>query len=257
MKKLAMVVSIVVLMTVQTALAAPSTQIWIPSTDVQPFMLGHIGVDNYFRNQHDDAREREPNLLQLGLTLGVLPFEKLQLEIGIDYLTAAGNPNDRYPWSGNAKLGIPEKALFGFSPSIAVGVYNAGRAREFRSDSLSFTRSGQNIAYALAGETLPLPRTASSLGRFSGGYYHGSRKALLPDNTGLLLSWDRSMTEISEKLWLAVDYLGGNNANAALSYGVAWRFYRKASLLFGYNDFRRSSLAGDDTFTVQLDLDFR
>ena len=46
-----------------------------------------------------------------------MPFEKLQLEIGIDYLTAAGNPNDRYPWSGNAKLGIPEKALFGFSPS--------------------------------------------------------------------------------------------------------------------------------------------
>ena len=65
------------------------------------------------------------------------------------------------------------------------------------------------------------------------------------------------MTELSEKLWLAVDYLGGNNANAALSYGVAWRFYRKASLLFGYNDFRRSSLAGDGTFTVQLDLDFR
>ena len=65
------------------------------------------------------------------------------------------------------------------------------------------------------------------------------------------------MTELSEKLWLAVDYLGGYNANAALSYGIAWRFYRKASLLFGYNDFRRSSLAGDGTFTVQLDLDFR
>lgn len=240
-----------------TATAAPSTQIWIPSPDLQPFMLGHIGVDNYFRNQHDDAGGREPNTLQLGLTVGILQFEKLQMEVGFDYLTTAGNPNDRYPWSGNAKLGIPERALFGLSPSIVVGIYNAGPAREFRSDSLSFTRSGQNIAYALAGKTLPFPGSAFSLGRFSGGYYHGARKALLPDNTGLLLSWDRSMSEISEKLWVAVDYMGGDNADAALSYGVAWRFYRKASLLFGYNNFRRIALAGDDTFTVQLDLDFR
>ena len=256
MKRLALVL-VFVLLTAATTTAAPSTQIWIPSPDVQSYLLGHVGVDNFFRNQHDDAGEREPNSLQLGLTVGILPFDKLQMEIGFDYLTTAGSPNDRYPWSGNAKLGIPEQALFGFSPSMAVGVYNAGRAREFREDSLSFTRSGQNIAYALAGKTLPFPVWAFPLGRFSGGYYHGSRKALLPGNTGLLLSWDRSMTEISEKLWLAVDYMGGNNADAAFSYGVAWRFYRKASLLFGYNNFRRSSLAGDDTFTVQLDLDFR
>lgn len=259
MIKLAVVVSMLVLATVRSATATPSTQIWIPSPDLQPFMLGHVGVDNYFRNQHDEAGDREPNTLQLGFTVGVLPFERLQMELGFDYLTTAGNPNDRYPWSGNAKIGIPERTLFSFSPSIVVGVYNAGRARESRSDNdhLSFTRSGQNVAYVLAGKTLPLPGFASSLGRFSGGYYHGSRKALLPGNTGLLLSWDRSLTEISDKLWLAVDYMGGNNANAALSYGLAWRFYRKASLLFGYNNFRRSALAGDDTFTVQLDLDFR
>jgi len=249
-------VMVSILLTTATANATPSSQIWIPSPDVQPFLLGHVGADNYFRNQHDDAGEREPNVLQLGLTVGILPFEKLQLEIGGDYLTSAGNPNDRYPWSGNAKLGIPENAFFGFSPSLAVGVYNAGKPRKSPEENLSFVRSGQNIAYALGGKTFPFPGTAFSLGRFAGGYYHGSRKALVSGNTGLLLSWDRSMAEISDKLWVAVDYMGGNNANAALSYGIAWRFYRKASLLFGYNHWRRA-FARDDTFTVQLDLDFR
>ena len=59
------------------------------------------------------------------------------------------------------------------------------------------------------------------------------------------------MTEVSGKLRMAVDYI----ADAALSYGIAWRFYKKASFLFGYNHWR-TAFAGDDTFTLQLDLDF-
>lgn len=247
---------LIALWSANPAHATPSTQIWIPSPDVQPFLRGHVGVDAYFRSQHDDSGERDPNILQMGLTVGILPFEKLQMEVGADYLTTAGNPNDRYPWSGNAKVGIPEEALFRFAPALAVGIYNVGKPRETPAGNLSFVRSGQNIAYALGAKTLPFPGTAFSLGRFAGGYYHGSRKALPPDNTGLMLSWDRSLTEISEKLWVSVDYMGGKNAMAAMSYGVAWRFHRRASLLFGYCDFRRTALAGDDTFTVQLDLDF-
>ena len=31
------------------AMATPSTQIWIPSTDVQGYGTFHLGIDNYFR----------------------------------------------------------------------------------------------------------------------------------------------------------------------------------------------------------------
>lgn len=236
------------------AFATPSTQIWIPSPDVQPFLVGHIGVDNYFRKGSNDAGERDPNLLEVGITVGILPFEKLQLEIGGDYLTTAGKPNDRYPWSGNAKLGIREEALFPFSPALAGGIYNAGKARPAIEGDLSSVRSGQNIVYGLAAKTISFP--GFSLGRFAGGYYQGSKKALVPDNKGVLLSWDRSITELTDKLWVAVDYMGGENIDGTLSFGAAWRFNRNVSLLFGYDKFRKWELSGEDTFTLQLDLDF-
>ncbi|MBJ6749933.1 hypothetical protein [Geomonas anaerohicana] len=254
MKMVAAVMVLASLILADTVHATPSTQIWIPSPDVQAFLVGHIGVDNYFRRGGNGSGERDPNILDVGLTVGLLPFEKLQLEVGADYLAVAGDPNDRYPWSGNAKLGIREESLFPFSPAVAGGIYNTGKARKATDGNLSFVRSGQNIVYGLAAKTLPGP--GFSLGRFSGGYYHGSKKALVPDNKGLLLSWDRTITELTEKLWVAVDYMGGENVNGALSFGAAWRFNRNVSLLLGYDKFRRSELSGEDTFTVQLDLDF-
>ncbi len=44
--------------------------------------------------------------------------------------------------------------------------------------------------------------------------------------------------------------------NGTLSFGAAWRFNRNVSLLFGYDKFRKPELAGEDTFTLQMDLDF-
>ncbi|UPU37878.1 hypothetical protein M1B72_09260 [Geomonas paludis] len=254
MKKVAAVIVLAGLLLADIVHATPSTQIWIPSPDVQPFLVGHIGVDNYFRKGHNDGGERDPNILEVGLTVGLLPFEKLQLEIGGDYLTTAGNPNDRYPWSGNAKLGLREEALFPFSPALAGGIYNVGKARKATDGTLSFVRSGQNIVYGVAAKTIPGP--GCSLGRFSGGYYHGSKKALAPDNKGLLLSWDRTISELSDKLWIAVDYMGGENVNGALSFGAAWRFNHNVSLLLGYDKFRKRELSGEDTFTIQIDVDF-
>ena len=71
-------------------------------------------------------------------------------------LTTAGNLNDRHPWSGNAKIGTREESILPFSSAIAVGIYNAAPARDFEEGSLSFVRSGQNIAYALIGKDHPL-----------------------------------------------------------------------------------------------------
>ncbi len=34
-----------------TAYATPSTQIWIPSTDIQPFKTFHLNIDSYIRTK--------------------------------------------------------------------------------------------------------------------------------------------------------------------------------------------------------------
>src|SRR5207249_11004449 len=72
--------------------ATPSTTYWTPATsDVQPFNVWHIGVDNYFRLYQSAAEQGSPGALptDVGLTVGVLPYEKLNMETGIDYLGPA------------------------------------------------------------------------------------------------------------------------------------------------------------------------
>jgi hypothetical protein len=121
--------------------------------------------------------------------------------------------------------------------------------------------SGQNIVYALVARTLPVIGPVPSLGRISAGYYHGSDRALVDPNghsanDGVLLSWDRTMAEISDKLWFAVDYMGGNNVDGAISVGASWNFSKNVSVIFGYDIWKEKALAGNNTFTTQLDINF-
>jgi len=233
-----------VVTTCGAALATPSTQIWIPSTDVQAFGTVHLGIDNYLRVSDNADGEKAPNTYDLGVTVGVLPFEKLQLEVGADYMVTGTEPGDSHPFYFNAKLGTPEGSLFTHSPAMAVGIYNVGTKKDV---------TDQNITYALAAKTFPV------VGRLSAGYYLGN-SAVLNDtngeneNHGVLLSWDRTMSEISDKLWAAVDYQGGNNGIGALSFGVAWAFSKNVSVIVGYNIYNESALGGKNTFTTQLDI---
>ncbi len=247
-----------------TALATPSTQIWIPSTDIQPFMVGHLNVDNYFRSSGVSklvpplAGGRDYNVMDIGPTVGILPFEKIQMEVGFDYLVIANEPNDNHPFSGNFKIGTPEDSLFKYSPAIAVGMYNVGPSQAGTTAGVlnsTLVTSGQNIMYALAARTLPV------VGRISAGYYHGSASALKDfdgksANDGLLLSWDRTMTELTDKLWLGVDYMSGNNVDGAISFGASWAFAKNVSVIFGYDIWKDKRLAGNNTFTTQLDINF-
>jgi hypothetical protein len=240
-------------------MATPSTQIWIPSTDVQPFNVWHLGVDNYFRasdNGQFTPGERDPNVYDAGITVGVLPSETVKAEIGADYLVN-GTAYDDHPLYFNAKLGVPEQGLFTNSPALAVGGFNFGT----ESSKSSATRTDQNLVYGLAAKTIPAVGSIPSLGRFSAGYYMGNEDVLLDKdgekaNTGVLASWDRTMSEISDKLWVAVDYQGGGNALSGLSFGVAWSFSKNVSVIFGYDRWDEPSLAGSDTFTTQLDINF-
>ena len=250
--------------TAGVALATPSTQIWIPSTDVQAYKTFHLGIDNYIRADRNPDGSRGANVYDIGPVVGFLPFEKLQGEVGFDFLGNSTEPNDNHPWSGNIKLGTPEDSLFKFSPAIAVGGYNLGPALgkgAVAGAGASGVVSGQNIVYGLFAKTLPAMGAVPSLGRLSAGYYRGSERALVNTdnkaaNDGVLLSWDRTMTEISDKLWLAVDYQGGNNTDGALNFGTSWNFAKNVSVIFGYDVYTKKALAGENTFTTQLDINF-
>ncbi len=244
-----------------TAMATPSTQVWIPSPDVKGFGDVNIGIDSYIR--YSPKSDAGANIYDVGVTVGVLPFEKIKLEIGIDYLTSLkqnDNQADNHPFYFNAKLGTPEDSFFNGMPSVALGIYNLG-TYDKPENALS-TR--QNIVYGLVGKTLPV------IGRLSAGGYFGSERALANgtnlsnQNSGVMASWDRTISEISDKLWLAVDYMSGNNANGALSVGGSWAFNKNVSLLVGtvfFNPFYKPSAGesipgGKPAFTTQLDINF-
>jgi hypothetical protein len=254
MKKTAKVFSLAMALLTATcgaALATPSTQIWIPSTDVQAFGTVHLGIDNYLRVSKNPDGTPQPNVTDLGVTVGVLPFEKLQMEVGVDYLVygngnavSNGSQLDSHPFYFNAKLGTPEGSLFGGSPAMALGIYNMGTKEDV---------SDQNISYALLAKTLPV------VGRLSAGYFVGN-SAVLNDsdgdnaNHGVLLSWDRPLTEISDKLWAAVDYQGGNSGMGAVNFGISWAFSKNVSLIVGYDIYNDSTTGGKNTITTQLDI---
>ncbi|OHE17415.1 MAG: hypothetical protein A2X96_02000 [Syntrophobacterales bacterium GWC2_56_13] len=232
---------IVAVMICGVAYATPSTQIWIPSTDIQPYKKVHFGADTYIKTASQDG-VTELTVTNLGLTVGVLPWEKFQMEIGLDYRDIGGNHT--YPMLFNAKIGTPEDALFKYSPALAVGVYDFGTKKDF---------SDYNIVYGL------IAKTIGNLGRLSAGYYTGNDKLLLDingnkDNHGVLLSWDRTISEISDKLWLAVDYQGGKNGYGALSAAFAWKFAPNVGVIFGYDIYNESFYK--PTATIQVDIDF-
>jgi len=219
--------------------ATPSTQIWIPSTDIQPYKIPHYGFDSYIGTEGNGI------VTNVGLTVGVLPFEKVQMEAGIDYRDANGTHDS--PILFNAKLGVPEGVLFKGAPAVAVGGYDFGTEKDV---------SNYNIYYGLVAKTF------DKVGRLSAGYYVGNDNVNNDneyviggkDNSGVLLSWDRTISEVSDKLWAAIDYQGGNNSYGALSFGVAWKFASNVGVIVGYDIYNESS--DKPTATLQLDIDF-
>jgi len=251
MRKLLLILVLVITVSCDFSFSTPSTQIWIPSTDFQKWKTLHLGLDNYLRMSKINA-VRGAGITDIGLTTGLLPFDKFQGEIGVDYLYMGDNIYDDHPFYFNAKIGLPEDAIFKSSPAIVLGAYNFGLKKNL---------TDYNIIYGEIAKTIPV------LGRLSVGYYTGNKKVLVDENlkkanNGLLLSWDRTMTEISDKLWLAVDYQGGKNYLGALSFGASWAFSKNVSVIFGYdiynnkNAYYNTNNQNANTFTAQVDINF-
>ena len=93
----------------QSAMATPSTLFWTPATNyIQPFLLPHITFDTYFN-------DKAAYPINLGLTVGVLPFEKVQAEVGIDFFFPYWGLNYFFVQPAgalqlNAKAGLVENA---------------------------------------------------------------------------------------------------------------------------------------------------
>jgi hypothetical protein len=233
------------------AMATYSGQIWIPSTDAKGFGEVNVSIDNYIRMS--TQTNAGSNYYDAGVTVGVLPFEKFKMEVGVDYYTdglqTSGSAASAHPAYFNFKGAIPEDAFFKGMPAVAAGMFGLNTA----SVPLS-----ANIAYGLVAKTFPV------VGRISVGGYNGSQNSLgAKTNNGVLASWDRTMSEISDKLWLSVDYMGGNNAFGALSAGGSWAFTPHISLLVGanfYNPFYNPQggaiPGGKPTINTQLDINF-
>ena len=87
-------------------MAGPSAQINIPSTNAKALKEVMIGISNNVK--FSTAADAGANLFDIGVTTGLLPYEKLKLEIGADYATTGGTP---YPFTFNTKLATTEDAL--------------------------------------------------------------------------------------------------------------------------------------------------
>jgi hypothetical protein len=246
--KTAFLTALAIIVLTTGAYATPSTHIWAPSTDIQPFKVLHIGHDLYVPVTQNDAGDRVASINDLGLTIGVLPCKKLNAEIGFDYRSGLGTA-DNHPWYFNAKVGVPEDAFGKGFPAIAAGLYDLGTKKDL---------TDYNLYYAKIARTIP--GTKNSLGRVSVGYFTGNKKLMLDDkgekdNSGLMIAWERTMTEWSSKLWLCVEYQGTKSAYGSFNFGAAWKFSDNVAVIAGYDIYNADNLV--NTFTWQLDIDIR
>ena len=268
--------------------ATPSTTYWTPATtDVQPFNVWHIGVDNYFRlyrtQEELDNGQLDAFPTDVGLTVGVLPFEKLNLEVGIDGLFPGTRVHPALRSIGrsilfNTKLGTPEGAFFGsWFPAVNVGIFDVGVKSEV---------TDMNIVYGLLGHTL------GPFGRLhAGGYYGNPGSVLMHDggckrgnsnsafdcsvppnspgasgklaNAGALVGYDYGFSKVKDKegneynKWvLAADYASGTNFIGGGGAGMYYYFTKDISLLTGPVWFNDHVINGQWKWTVQLDINF-
>ena len=228
------------------ASATPSTTVWTPSTTyTQPYLVPHLTYDTYVA---------EKGLLQntYGLTLGVIPGDKVQGEVGFD-LFYPGITADYFQVNG--KITVAENLLGKWSPALSVGIANVGFEKDV---------SDYDLLHGTLGKTTPF----GTLG--IGGYY-GAGSELLWTNTdgsveraGFMASYASPDIKIGlpglEKIVLSADYASGKNWSGAVGAAASFYFTSNVSLLTGPVFFTDSKLyrtvyGTDFMWTAQLDVD--
>jgi hypothetical protein len=243
MNRTRLAVAAALLLCSAVARATPSTVVWTPATTyVQPVLVPHLTYDTYFAEQGAYG-------IDTGLTVGVLPFEKVQGEIGVDLFYPGYTQNGLYL---NAKVGVPEGALGAGFPGLSGGIYNVG----FESDVTDY-----NIVHAELAKTFPV-------GTFAVGAYYGLNDALLVDENGeaaqagFMASWagPELKTDLPGLLKIvpAIDLMTGSSALGAVGTGLSLYFSPTVSLITGPVFFLNPDVQpGNASFmwTFQIDID--
>jgi hypothetical protein len=250
-------ITLSVFLCICAAFAGPTALIWAPSTDIQPYGEIHLSVYNYtplstrsyvqqiYGPTFSLLSDKPENNL-----LGKLwsPLGKIMAEIGFDYKRGLGSTLDKWPVYGNFKFGVPENGYFKNMPAFAVGCYDMGYKYNF---------TNNNVWYLRGAKTFNIAKI--NLGRFSAGYFNGNGRILLGrnglrDNQGPMIAWERVMSEISDKLWLCVDYQGTQSTYGSTNYGFSWKFNEHVSAILGYDAYNNHEMK--DTITCQFGIDF-
>lgn len=233
--------------TASGAFATSSSTLWTNTTpDIQSFGVVHLGVDDYFTvgRAADDGGGDFPT--DLGLTVGILPFEKLQMEVGVDLL----EPSD-HPWAANFKLGAPEGVLFEGSPALYVGMFGLGTEEGV---------TNYDVAHFTIGKSF------GRFGRLSAGLYRGNDELLRDssgavEDTGFTAAWDRGFRPVTDaaghtfdRFVLAADYASGDNALGGAAAGFYTYFSRDIALAVAPVWFHDEGINGEWKVTVQLDI---
>jgi len=233
--------------------ATPSTTYWAPSTTyVQPYGVPHLTYDTYFWK---GAGKNYP--IDTGITIGVLPWEKLQLEVGYDLFLPSQNP---LLFLLNAKLGTPENTFFNGSPSLAAGIFGVG----IKGKSSSDLGTSYDILYGQVQKNLPWGGYLSA-----GGYYGAGTKDLWVSSDdhkehragfmGALASPDVNVNLPGlKKLLVVADVQTGKNLYGAAGGGVYFYFNDFIDVLTGpvyFFDGASQPGGANWMWTVQLDVD--
>jgi hypothetical protein len=234
------------------ALATPSTTYWAPSVATcQAKYVPHVTYDTYYGKGTPPPGAGAPTYpIDTGLTMGVLPWDKVQAEVGYDVLLPSANPMAAYL---NGKVCTPESSLFKGSPAISGGIYNAG----FHKDLTNY-----NALYLTVQKSLPVG------GYISAGLYHGMSDTLFTNSdgkvvkTGAMVGWASPDVKIGvkglQKLVFAADIQTGKNVLGGGGGGVYFFFNDYISLLVGpvfYTDDKLQPGGSKHLWTTQLDVD--
>jgi hypothetical protein len=254
-KALKAVVTAALLGMATAAQATPSTTFWTPATTyTQPYLVPHLTYDTYVA---------EKGLLQndYGLTIGVLPWEKLQGEIGLD-LFLPGLPSATGPTHAsdnaylNARLTLPENAFSPYQPGLSVGIQSVG----FKSDYSNYNHLHATVA-----------KTFGPVGTVGVGGYYGLNDKLYvsskgkTERSGFMASYTSPDIDIKvtglDKIVVVADYASGNNYFGAYGGGLAFYFTPSVDLItgpvwFNDRDLFRASYRTDFMWTFQVDVDF-
>ena len=236
--------ALVALLTPVAAGATPSSTFWAPTVATcQAKFVPHITYDTYY-----GTAAAYP--IDTGLTIGILPGDKVQSEVGYDTLFPGEHPTQFFL---NGKLCVPENSFRKGAPALSIGVYDIG----FTSNVTNF-----DVVYAMAQKTLRFG------GYVSGGFYFGTNDTLFTNSdgnvakTGALVGFSSPVIKIGHKglskITIVGDVQTGKNILGAGGFGADVYFTDNLALIIGPVFFFDKNLQpgrSELLWTTQLDVD--